>query len=231
MQESWVWSLGQEDPLRRAWHPTPVFLPGESHGQRSMVGYSPWSHKESPTLPTHASAGDPSALPGGFGSVYCGVTALFLWVLVWARFCLCPPRLESLFPPVLWKSCSQIPLAFKLIIPGDSQSFSRSLGCEAWCGVENLHDSGRTCLVLLFPSLYIIHWQVWDLIVSWLPPSYGLAAASPWSLDVGYIFLVGSSVLLPSVGSHSRTRLKWLGSSSGVLLSVVLQKLVVISVS
>ena len=31
---------------RRAWLPTPVFLPGESHGQRSLVGYSPWGHKE-----------------------------------------------------------------------------------------------------------------------------------------------------------------------------------------
>ena len=30
-----ILSLGQEDPLRRAWQPTPVFLPGESHGQRS----------------------------------------------------------------------------------------------------------------------------------------------------------------------------------------------------
>ena len=34
-------------PWRRAWQPTPVFLPGESHGQRSLVGYSPWGHKES----------------------------------------------------------------------------------------------------------------------------------------------------------------------------------------
>ena len=34
-------------PWRRAWQPTPIFLPGESHGQRSLVGYSPWSHKES----------------------------------------------------------------------------------------------------------------------------------------------------------------------------------------
>ena len=28
------------------WQPTPVFLPGESHGQRSLAGYSPWGHKE-----------------------------------------------------------------------------------------------------------------------------------------------------------------------------------------
>ena len=40
--ETWVWSLGWEDPWvgkipwRRAWKPTPVFLPGESHGQRSL---------------------------------------------------------------------------------------------------------------------------------------------------------------------------------------------------
>ena len=31
---------------KRAWQPTPVFLPGESHGQRSLVGYSPWDCKE-----------------------------------------------------------------------------------------------------------------------------------------------------------------------------------------
>ena len=33
-------------PWRRAWKPTPVFLPGESHGQRSLVGYSPWGHTD-----------------------------------------------------------------------------------------------------------------------------------------------------------------------------------------
>ena len=32
---------------RRQWHPTPVLLPGESHGQKSLVGYSPWGRKES----------------------------------------------------------------------------------------------------------------------------------------------------------------------------------------
>ena len=32
-------------PWRRAWQPTPVFLPGESHGQRSLEGYSPWGHR------------------------------------------------------------------------------------------------------------------------------------------------------------------------------------------
>ena len=40
---SWVRKI----PWRRAWQPTPVFLRGESHGQRSLAGYSPWKHKES----------------------------------------------------------------------------------------------------------------------------------------------------------------------------------------
>ena len=34
-------------PWRRKWQPTPVFLPGESHGWRSLEGYSPWDCKES----------------------------------------------------------------------------------------------------------------------------------------------------------------------------------------
>jgi len=36
-------------PCSREWLPTPVFLPGEFHGQRSLAGYSPWGHKESDT--------------------------------------------------------------------------------------------------------------------------------------------------------------------------------------
>ena len=41
--DPWIW----KNPWSRKWQPTPVFLPGESHGQRSMVGYCPWDQKES----------------------------------------------------------------------------------------------------------------------------------------------------------------------------------------
>ena len=62
-------------PWRRAWQPTSVFLPGGSHGQRSLVGYNPWGHKESDTtdrltlwLHTHThifhSSGFPSSSVG-----------------------------------------------------------------------------------------------------------------------------------------------------------------------
>ena len=44
--ETWVLFLGQEDPWRRERLPTPVFLPGESHGQRSLVGCRAWGCKE-----------------------------------------------------------------------------------------------------------------------------------------------------------------------------------------
>ena len=47
MQETRVRSLGREDPLERKWQLTSVFLPGEFHGPRSLVGYSPWGRKES----------------------------------------------------------------------------------------------------------------------------------------------------------------------------------------
>ena len=47
VQETWVQSLGWEDPLEKGWQPTPVFLPGESHGQRGLAGYSPWGHRKS----------------------------------------------------------------------------------------------------------------------------------------------------------------------------------------
>ena len=49
MRETGVLSLGWEDPLEKEWQPTPVLLPGKSHGRRSVAGYSPWGRKESDT--------------------------------------------------------------------------------------------------------------------------------------------------------------------------------------
>ena len=45
MQETWVGSLGGEDPLEKGMQPTAVFLPGEFYGQRNLAGYSPPSGK------------------------------------------------------------------------------------------------------------------------------------------------------------------------------------------
>ena len=44
-QETWVQFLGWEDILERKWQHTLVFLPGKSHGKRSLAGYSLWDHR------------------------------------------------------------------------------------------------------------------------------------------------------------------------------------------
>ena len=46
VRETWVQSLGQEDLLEKEMEPTPVFLPGKSHGWRNLAGYTPWGCKE-----------------------------------------------------------------------------------------------------------------------------------------------------------------------------------------
>ena len=58
--------LGWEDPQSRQWKPTPVFLPGKSHGQKSLVGYSPWGCKELDTTEhthTHTHTHTPHTIP------------------------------------------------------------------------------------------------------------------------------------------------------------------------
>ena len=44
--ETWVQSLAEKIPWEREWLLTPVVLPGKFDGQRSLVGYSLWGHKE-----------------------------------------------------------------------------------------------------------------------------------------------------------------------------------------
>ena len=46
MQETWDQSLDREDPLEKGMATTPVFLPGEFHGKKSLACYSPWGGKE-----------------------------------------------------------------------------------------------------------------------------------------------------------------------------------------
>ena len=48
-RETWVPSLGWEDPLEEEMEPIPLFLPGEFREQSSLEGYSPWDRKESDT--------------------------------------------------------------------------------------------------------------------------------------------------------------------------------------
>ena len=61
-------------PWRRKWQHTPVFLPGKSHGQRSLAGYSPWGHTESDTTEATEHAHTGTSVDGV-------LTAFILWGL------------------------------------------------------------------------------------------------------------------------------------------------------
>ena len=147
-------------------------------------------------LLTHSSTGGPPTLARSFSSVSCGVTASLPWVLVCAEFCLCPSRLESLVSPVLCKSCNQILLALNTRFPGDSSPFVGSLGWEAWCWIQSFYNSMRTSLVLLLSSLCVTHLSDMRFYFIIIVPLWPSAVASSLSLDIGCLFLVGSSVLL-----------------------------------
>jgi len=134
-----------------------------------------------------ASAGDPPTLAGSFGSVSRAVTAPFLWVLVSARLVLCVPSKTqvSFFPPVLWKSCNQIPLAFTVRFPGDSQS----LCCFPRLGsLTQPSQQWKSFFGIMFSSLWVTHpaGMGFDFIV--FAPSYHLTAAASLSSDIGYFF-------------------------------------------
>ena len=78
MQETQVQSLSWEDRLEKGMQPAPIFLPGKSHGQRSLLGYSPWGRKrvgcdlvakqgfpsDSDSKESACNAGDPLLIPG-----------------------------------------------------------------------------------------------------------------------------------------------------------------------
>ena len=74
MQETWVQSLGWEDPPEEGMTTHSNILPGEFHGQRSLVGYSPWGHKESDTTEAteHARIGrlEVPETPTSLGSIH-----------------------------------------------------------------------------------------------------------------------------------------------------------------
>ena len=80
-------------PWRRKWQPTPVFLPGKSHGQRRLVGYSPWGCKESDTTEHAHSAMKNKHSWGSRGKVHTFLKLLLLPAQ------LCRPQMFRAFSP------------------------------------------------------------------------------------------------------------------------------------
>ena len=108
-------------------------------------------------LPTHISSREHPTLSSRSGSISCGVTAPFPCVLVHAcKILFVPSKNGVCFPqscgsPVI-KSCWPL-RPDSLGIPSP---FAESSGWEAWCGAQNIHNSGRTSLVL-FCSIWVSH--------------------------------------------------------------------------
>ena len=101
IQESWVHPWVRKIPWRRAWQPTPVYLPGEFHGQRSLVGYSPWGPKELDTTEQlhftfRDNAGDLGSIPGSDDPLEKEMaihSSTIAWKIPWTEE---PGRLQSM---------------------------------------------------------------------------------------------------------------------------------------
>ena len=94
---------------------------------------------------TPNSAEDLSVLPRRSCLVSYGFTDFPPWLLVCTGLCVCPPRVEPLFSPVLWKSCNQTPVVFKARFSGglfllfpDLQLGSLTWGSEFSCGITSV---------------------------------------------------------------------------------------------
>ena len=80
-------------PWRREWLPILAFLPGESHGQRSLAGYSPWGHKESDTTEATSRTRDENSWNLLNNLPSCGNSCYYIILnqetLTLQSFCLC----------------------------------------------------------------------------------------------------------------------------------------------
>ena len=104
-------------------------------------------------LLTHASTGDPPTLAGSFGSVFCGVTAFFLFLVV-CKLLFVPSKtgVSQTVSRVQWKSYNQILLAFKVRFPRDSQSLCHipRLGSMMWCPELSQQRENFAIIILQF---------------------------------------------------------------------------------
>ena len=109
------------------WNPQGTHAKGHLPGLLQLVPLPP---RQAPADPPPQ---ETPPLAGRSGSVSCGVTAAqFPWVLVLARFCLSPLRMESLFHTVLWKTCNHILLALESDFLGIPRPFAGFADLEAW---------------------------------------------------------------------------------------------------
>ena len=138
MRETWVRSLGRKIPWRRKWQPTAVFLPGESHGWRGLVGYSPWGHKESDTTEQLHFHFPLSCIGQGNGNpLQCSCLENPMDGGAWwaAVHGVAGSRTQlSNFTFTYWRRKWQLASVF---LPGESQGWESLVGCRLWGRTES----------------------------------------------------------------------------------------------
>ena len=173
---------------------------------------------------TPASAGDPPTLAGRSGSVSYGVTPPSPWVLMCTLLCLCPPGVESLFPPVLSESCNQFPLAFKVWFSGNCSSccWTPRLGSLTWGSEPSLQWVNFCGIIVLqfvsHPSSSYGIWfycdcapptvSLWFLLCLWMWVSF-LVSSSVFLLMIFQQLVVILVLLQERVSAHPSTLLSW----------------------
>ena len=128
-------------------------------------------------LLTHISTWGPPTLAGSFGSISWGSHCSWCF-----HNFVCASGM-----PVIKSHWPSRPDSLEIPSP-----FVGSSGWEAWPGVQNLYNAARTSLVLLFSILWVTYLAGMGFDFIMIVPSYHLTVDS-LSLDVGYLFLVGSS--------------------------------------
>ena len=140
-------SLPGKIPWRRKWQPTPVFLPGKSHGQRSLLGFSPWCCKESDTTdPTFVYSKETSKEEGCFSIASDQV----FWLETKSQFSPCNKDFCFFlcFEKCILLAPNNLLFSFKVGLCWSSHSFDRSCVHPAvfttddvWASVWVLRDS------------------------------------------------------------------------------------------
>ena len=161
MQETGIGPLFGKIPCRRKFLPNPVFLPGKSNGQRSLVGYSPWGHKRV----GHDLAAKPEKAMAPHSST-------LAWKIPWTEE---PGRLQSmgslgvghdwatslsLFTFIHWRRKWQPTPVF---LPGESQGRGSLVGCHL-CGRIELDTTATelnsTSLMYLLYILWCFYYPL-----------------------------------------------------------------------
>ena len=170
-------------PWRKKWQPTPVFLPGEFHGQRSLVGYSPWSHKESDTtlITTvtiiHMQEREAKEIEGD--KLKSTSQVVRTSIVSWPFFQLLEPSLESCGGGLVFKLCPTLCNPIECVAPLSMEFLPATYFLWSLAIQKCLKASGLKCLFSLI--LILLKWLSGGASMSLCgSPNLAVPLLPPW---------------------------------------------------